>query len=68
MKPLRITGMRATTVTVPLAAPLRHAAGAPWGRFVRTIVEVYPLGDANSALDDIRHGKVHGSAVLSIGG
>jgi glucarate dehydratase len=27
-------------VTVPLAAPLRHATGAHWGRFVRTIVEV----------------------------
>jgi len=27
-------------VTVPLEAPLRHAAGAHWGRFVRTIVEV----------------------------
>ena len=40
MKPLRITGVRATTVAVPLAAPLRHAAGAHWGRFVRTIVEV----------------------------
>jgi glucarate dehydratase len=25
---------------VPLAAPLRHAAGAHWGRFIRTIVEV----------------------------
>jgi len=25
---------------VPLEAPLRHAAGAHWGRFVRTIVEV----------------------------
>ena len=31
---------RATTVAVPLAAPLRHANGAHWGRFVRTIVEV----------------------------
>src|ERR1700741_463133 len=40
MKPLRITGLRATTVALPLAAPLRHAAGAHWGRFVRTIVEV----------------------------
>jgi propanol-preferring alcohol dehydrogenase len=40
------------------------ALGVP----VRTSVRVYPLGDANSALDDIRHGKVHGSAVLSIGG
>src|SRR5713226_4153009 len=40
MKPFRISGLRATTVAVPLAAPLRHAAGAHWGRFVRTIVEV----------------------------
>src|SRR5690348_17771011 len=36
----RITGLRATTVTVPLEAPLRHAAGAHWGRFVRTVIEV----------------------------
>ncbi len=27
-------------MTVPLEAPLRHAAGAHWGRFVRTIIEV----------------------------
>jgi len=37
---LKITDLKATTVTVPLEAPLRHAAGAHWGRFVRTIVEV----------------------------
>jgi glucarate dehydratase len=37
---LRITDIRATTVTVPLEAPLRHANGCHWGRFVRTIVEV----------------------------
>ena len=37
---LKITDIRATTVTVPLEAPLRHANGAHWGRFVRTIVEV----------------------------
>ena len=36
----RITDIRATTVTVPLEAPLRHANGCHWGRFVRTIVEV----------------------------
>lgn len=36
----RISDIRATTVTVPLEAPLRHAHGAHWGRFVRTIVEV----------------------------
>src|SRR5262245_10012729 len=35
-----ITDVRATTVTVPLEAPLRHANGCHWGRFVRTIVEV----------------------------
>ena len=35
-----ITAVRATTVTVPLEAPLRHANGAHWGRFVRTVVEV----------------------------
>src|SRR5438552_12956952 len=41
MKPiLQIRDIRATTVTVPLEAPLRHANGCHWGRFVRTIVEV----------------------------
>lgn len=37
---MKITDLRATTVTVPLDAPLRHANGCHWGRFVRTIVEV----------------------------
>src|ERR671917_1540489 len=37
---MKITNIRATTVTVPLEAPLLHANGAHWGRFVRTIVEV----------------------------
>jgi glucarate dehydratase len=37
---VRITDLRATTVTMPLEAPLRHSNGAHWGRFVRTIVEV----------------------------
>lgn len=37
---MKIVDLRATTVTVPLTAPLRHANGAHWGRFVRTIVEV----------------------------
>ena len=36
----RIADLRATTVSVPLEAPLRHAAGAHWGRFVRTIIEI----------------------------
>ncbi len=37
---MKITDIKATTVTVPLDAPLRHANGCHWGRFVRTIVEV----------------------------
>ena len=37
---MRITNIRATPVTVPLEAPLRHANGCHWGRFVRTILEV----------------------------
>lgn len=37
---MKIIDIRATTVTVPLEAPLLHANGAHWGRFVRTIVEV----------------------------
>lgn len=39
-KPSRIAAIRATPVTVPLEAPLRHSNGAHWGRFVRTLVEV----------------------------
>jgi len=37
---MKITNIKATTVTVPLEAPLRHSIGSHWGRFVRTIVEV----------------------------
>src|SRR5919206_432095 len=37
---MKIADLRATTVTVPLVAPLRHANGCHWGRFVRTIIEV----------------------------
>ena len=37
---MRIIDIRATPVSVPLEAPLRHANGCHWGRFVRTIVEV----------------------------
>ena len=37
---MKITDIRATTVAIPLEAPLRHANGAHWGKFVRTIVEV----------------------------
>ena len=38
--PTTIAAIRATPVTVPLEAPLRHSNGAHWGRFVRTVVEV----------------------------
>ncbi len=37
---MRITDIKATTVAVPLEAPIRHANGCHWGRFVRTIIEV----------------------------
>lgn len=37
---MKITNIKATTVAVPLEAPIRHANGCHWGRFVRTIVEV----------------------------
>ena len=37
----RISRLRATTVSVPLEAPLRHSNGVHWGRFVRTIVQVF---------------------------
>lgn len=40
MKKLKITDIKATTVTVPLEAPIRHANGSHWGRFVRTLVEI----------------------------
>jgi glucarate dehydratase len=39
-KRLPIADLRATTLTVPLDAPLRHSNGAHWGRFVRTILEL----------------------------
>lgn len=38
---MKITDIKATTVSVPLEAPLRHAAGSHPGRFVRTVVQVH---------------------------
>ena len=35
---------------------------------VQTEIQVYPLAEANRALDDMRHGRVRGTAVLKIGG
>ena len=40
MSATTIARIKATPVTVPLEAPLRHSNGAHWGRFVRTLVEV----------------------------
>ena len=37
---MKIVDLRATTVAMPLEAPLRHASGAHWGRFIRTVIEV----------------------------
>jgi propanol-preferring alcohol dehydrogenase len=35
---------------------------------VHTEIQLYPLADANLALNDIRHGTVRGAAVLSVAG
>ncbi|MEP5513919.1 MAG: hypothetical protein ABJP87_03175, partial [Bauldia litoralis] len=37
---MKITDIKATTVAMPLEAPLRHSNGAHWGRFIRTLVEI----------------------------
>jgi glucarate dehydratase len=37
---MKIADCARPSVTVPLEAPLRHANGCHWGRFVRTIVEL----------------------------
>ncbi len=38
---MKITDIKATTVAVPLEAPIRHANGCHWGRFIRTVVQVF---------------------------
>jgi propanol-preferring alcohol dehydrogenase len=35
---------------------------------VQTEIQVYPLSEANRALDDMRNGRVRGTAVLKVGG
>jgi glucarate dehydratase len=37
---MKITDIKVTTVAVPLEAPIRHANGTHWGKFIRTIIEV----------------------------
>src|SRR5690606_39283303 len=56
---MRIPGIRATTVAVPLEAPIRHANGGHWGRFVRTIVEV----DTDEGLTGL--GELRGSGAAT---
>ena len=59
-----ITDIRTTTVSVPLEAPLRHAAGAHWGRFVRTIVEV-ETSDGLVGLGEMGGGGQSAEAAMS---
>ncbi|MGE5858111.1 MAG: alcohol dehydrogenase, partial [Solirubrobacterales bacterium] len=35
---------------------------------VHTEIQLYALAEANRALDELRHGRVRGAAVLSVGG
>ncbi len=66
---IRITALRTTTVAVPLEAPLRHANGCHWGRFVRTLVEVDTdagitgLGEMGGGGESAR-ARVHGPREL----
>src|SRR6187549_1906964 len=50
---MKITDIKATTLTVPLEAPLRHAAGCHWGRFVRTIVGLGEMGGGGESAEAI---------------
>jgi glucarate dehydratase len=63
MKRLPIADLRATTVTVPLEAPLRHSNGAHWGRFVRTIVEL-ETADGRVGLGELGGGGEAAEAAL----
>jgi glucarate dehydratase len=61
---MKITDIKATTVTVPLAAPLRHANGCHWGRFVRTIIEV-ETDEGITGLGEMGGGGESAEAVFS---
>ena len=69
---MRIKDIRATPVTVPLEASLRHANGCHWGRFVRTIIEVeteeglIDLGEMGGG-GEIATGAVHAVKPYLIG-
>jgi glucarate dehydratase len=60
---MKIADIRATPVTVPLEAPLRHANGCHWGRFVRTIVEV-ESDDGRVGLGELGGGGEAASAAV----
>jgi glucarate dehydratase len=62
-KRLPIADLRATTVTVPLEAALRHSNGAHWGRFVRTIVEL-ETADGLAGLGELGGGGEAAEAAL----
>ena len=60
---MKIADIRATPVTVPLTAPLRHANGCHWWRFVRTIVEV-ETDDGRVGLGEMGGGGESASAAF----
>ena len=61
---MKIIDIRATPVTVPLKAPLRHANGCHWGRFVRTIIEV-DTDDGLTGLGELGGGGESASALVN---
>ncbi len=61
---MRIADIRATPVTVPLEAPLRHGNGCHWGRFVRTVVEV-ETDDGRVGLGEMGGGGESASAAFA---
>jgi len=60
---MKIVDIRATTVTVPLEAALRHANGCHWARFVRTVVEV-ETDDGQIGLGEMGGGGESAEAVF----
>ncbi|HXY68513.1 MAG TPA: enolase C-terminal domain-like protein [Gemmatimonadales bacterium] len=60
---MKIADIRATPVSVPLQAPLRHANGCHWGRFVRTIVEL-ETDDGRLGLGELGGGGESASAAV----
>ena len=58
-----IADIRATTVAVPLEAPLRHGHGTHWGRFIRTIVQVID-GEGRSGWGELGGGGQSAEAAV----